>query len=226
MILEDFMQKSKPDPESKEDKPSAPVDSSNSVQGEESYRGVPQTSKDSEKKVASSEASEITLPKSKLEEIENKAQQADFYLDHLKRLQAEFENFRKRSAKEKEEFRKFVLEDFLIELMDVLDNFDRALGSFKSGQDLKSVQTGVEMIYKQFRDILARKGVEPIESMGQPFDPLKHDAVSYEESAEHPAHHVTAQLSKGYQLHGKVIRPSKVKVSKEVSDQKPEQANP
>lgn len=223
------MQKSKPDPKSKEE---SVLNSSNVPADRVEGEVVPEnpsenTVKSAEEKPGPSEnASEITVSRAKFLEIENKAQQTDFYLDHLKRLQAEFENFRKRNTKEKEEFRKFVLEDFLIELVDVLDNFERALGSFKSGQDLKSLQMGVEMIYKQFRDILSRKGVESIESLGQPFDPLKHDAVSHDESADYPPHHVTAQLSKGYLLNGKVIRPSKVKVSKECSEGKPEQANP
>jgi molecular chaperone GrpE len=221
------MQKSKHDSKTKEETVLNPSDvPADRVEGERVPEKSDEAGKSPEEKQVSSETPEITLPRAKFLEIENKAQQTEFYLDHLKRLQAEFENFRKRNAKEKEEFRKFVLEDFLIELIDVLDNFERALGSFKTGQDLKSVQLGVEMIYKQFRDVLARKGVESIESLGQPFDPLKHDAVSHEDSADYPPHHVTTQLAKGYQLHGKVIRPSKVKVSKESSEGKPEQANP
>ena len=223
------MHKSKHDLKSKGENSfnSSDASSADSVPGEMPSENSPENRKDSEEKADSPESpTEITIPISKFQEMENKAQQADVYLDHLKRLQAEFENFRKRNAKEKEEFRKFVLEDFLIELIDVLDNFERALDSFKSGQDLKSIQMGVELIYKQFRDVLARKGVESIESLGQPFDPLKHDAVSHEASGDYPAHHVTTQLAKGYQLHGKVIRPSKVKVSKESSDGKHEQANP
>ncbi|MBI1884114.1 MAG: nucleotide exchange factor GrpE [Chlamydiae bacterium] len=156
----------------------------------------------------------VWISRKRLEELEKKAQETQFYLDHLQRLQAEFENFRKRSFKEKEEFRKYVLEDFILELVGILDNFERAV-SVEGTQNYEGLKTGLQMIYRQFNDCLSRKGLASIEALHQPFDPLRHDAVAYEISKEHPPHQVIAQLSKGYSLHGKVIRPSKVKVSKE-----------
>jgi molecular chaperone GrpE len=165
----------------------------------------------------------IWVSRSRLEELEKKAQQTQFYLDHLQRLQAEFDNFRKRSVKDREDFRKFLLEDFILELLEILDNFERALDAFRSSQDLGSLKTGVELIYRQFRDCLIRRGVGEIESLGQAFDPVKHDAVCYEESEKHLPHQVMDQMAKGYLLHGKVIRPAKVKVSKEA---KPSQSEP
>jgi molecular chaperone GrpE len=167
----------------------------------------------------------IWISRSRLEELEKKAQQTQFYLEHLQRLQAEFENYRKRSIKDRDEFRKFLLEDFILELLEILDNFERALEAFRANQDIGGLRTGVEMIYRQFRDCLIRRGVSEIEAMGQPFDPIKHDAVSYEESKEYPSHQVMTQMSKGYILHGKVIRPAKVKVSKEIKASESEQAS-
>ncbi|MBI1870270.1 MAG: nucleotide exchange factor GrpE [Chlamydiae bacterium] len=156
----------------------------------------------------------VWTSRKRLEELKKKAQSSEFYLDHLQRLQAEFDNFRKRNVKEREDFRKLVLEDFLIELVEVLDNFERALESSKENQNFENFRTGVNMIYHQFQDCLSRRGITVIEASGQIFDPLKHDAVSYEDSSHSP-HQVIHQLSRGYSLHGKVIRPSRVKVSKE-----------
>lgn len=157
----------------------------------------------------------ILISKARFEELEKKATQSDFYLDHLQRVQAEFENFRKRNVKEKEEFRKFLLEDFILELLDVLDNFDRAMTSAQSTSDIQNLLLGFKMIHRQLQEGLSKKGVSAIEALNQPFDPSKHDAVAFEEAKEKPANLVVEQMSKGYALHGKVIRPSKVKVSKE-----------
>ncbi len=165
--------------------------------------------------VKESSEDNILIPKTLFEELEKKATQSDFYLDHLQRVQAEFENFRKRNVKEKEEFRKFILEDFILELLDVLDNFDRAMASAQSTSDIQNLLLGFKMIHRQLQESLSKKGVSPIEAINQTFDPSKHDAVAFEESKDKPAHLVVEQMSKGYALHGKVIRPSKVKVSKE-----------
>lgn len=169
----------------------------------------------------------IPILKTHLEELEKKAHQADFYLDHLQRLQAEFENFRKRNVKEKEDFRKFLLEDFILELLDISDNFERAVASSQTTQDVQNLLLGFRMIQRQFQDCLLKKGVSSIEALDQPFDPSKHEAVSFEEREGTPPHTVIEQMTKGYALHGKVIRPSKVKVSKEPPSQEgPNQTGP
>lgn len=168
----------------------------------------------------------IWIEKTRLEELEKKALATQFYLDHLQRLQAEFENYRKRSSKDKEEFRKFVLEDFILELLNVLDNFQRALEAAQNTQNSESLRSGVDMIYRQFWDTLSRKGLSEISSLNQPFDPLKHEAISYEVTAQWPPSQVISEMAKGYVLHGKVIRPSKVKVSKEPTLSEPKETLP
>ena len=166
----------------------------------------------------------IKLPKSRVEELEKKASERDFYLDHLQRLQAEFDNFRKRNVKEREEFRKGVLEDFLTQLLYVGDNFERALDSLKSDSDVSRIKAGVEMIHRQFKEILVSRGVQDIASLDQSFDPLRHDAVQYEERTDVRPNTIIKEFSRGYLLNGKLIRPSKVMVSKEKPPETPSQA--
>lgn len=157
----------------------------------------------------------VWISRKRLEDLSKKADETQFYLDHLQRLQAEFENFRKRNIKEREELRRVIIEDFILELLGVLDNFDRAMETMGKTQNIENLQSGLAMIYRQFLDCLSRRGVSELNALGQPFDPTRHDAIAHEESKDVPPHQVISQLTKGYMLHGKVIRPCRVTVSKE-----------
>ena len=100
----------------------------------------------------------------------------------------------------------------MLKLLPVLDNFERALEA--EGDSLKDYKSGVEMIYRQFQDVLSLEGVEAIPAVGEPFDPVKHEAVFREESEEYPENTIIEELRRGYVLKDKVIRPSMVKVTK------------
>lgn len=139
--------------------------------------------------------------------------QAEEYYNHLQRLQAEFDNFRKRTQKEKEETVKYAAERIVEALLPVLDNFERAVISSKTSQDFNAFSQGVDMIFKQMQSVLAKEGLTVIEAVGQPFDPKLHDAVLQVDSEEHPENTVVEELQKGYYLKEKVLRPSMVKVS-------------
>ncbi|MBI2447780.1 MAG: nucleotide exchange factor GrpE [Candidatus Omnitrophica bacterium] len=134
--------------------------------------------------------------------------------DKLLRLQAEFENYRKRLEKEKSEFIKFANEGIIKELLKVVDNFERAVHSTSATQDFKVLHQGVEMILKQLQDVLNERGLNKIESVGTLFDPLKHEAIAEVITEEHPEHLVVEELQKGYMLNGRVIRPAAVRVAK------------
>ncbi len=123
---------------------------------------------------------------------------------------AEFENFRKRSEREKNEFYRYALADIMKDLLPVVDNFDRALES--GGDNAGVILEGVELIHKQFRDVLQRFGLSPIDENAVPFDPLIHEAVIREENTEVPSHSVEI-LQKGYHLNDRLLRPAMVKVS-------------
>lgn len=132
------------------------------------------------------------------------------YKDRYMRTLADFENFRKRSEREKTEFYKYALAGLLRDLLPVLDNFDRALDHAGDGDDF---HRGVLLIYKQLYDILTKHGLKPIEQSGVPFDPKIHEAVVSEEDPSVPSHTVIAILQKGYFLHDRLLRPAMVKVA-------------
>lgn len=129
------------------------------------------------------------------------------------RMQAEFQNFKKRSEKEKADIYKFANEKLVIELLGVMDNVERAVGSIDTSESNKNVVDGVQMIQKTLEDFLKKNQVEVIDAIGKPFDPQKHHAVMTEANEEHPSETVIEEFQRGYELNGKVVRPSMVKVS-------------
>ena len=144
--------------------------------------------------------------------VQTKAK-ADEHYDSLLRLQAEFDNYRKRTQKEKAEIIKYASERIIGELLPVLDNFERAASSAQSNPDFNAFSQGVDMILRQLQTALGKEGLKEIEAVGQPFDPNLHDAVLRVESDEHPENTVVEELQKGYYLKEKILRPSMVKVS-------------
>lgn len=130
--------------------------------------------------------------------------------DRLVRTLADFDNFRKRSEREKETIHRFALFDVLKDFLGVSDNLERALAASGNADDLKQ---GVEMIVRQFSDLLRRHGVEPIDAVDQKFDPAIHEAVAREEREDVQQPTVTAELQRGYLLHDRLLRPAMVNVA-------------
>jgi len=158
----------------------------------------------------------VAVEEKQEETTEATPEQAQDYLEHLQRLQAEFDNFRKRTAKEKLLLRSYVLEETVAGLLPVLDNFRRAMDSFGEGSAVaKSFIEGVEMIYMQFNDVLKNLGVSEIKALGEKFDPTIHEALGAEESQDED-NMVVKEIQKGYRLHERVIRPAAVVVSKKI----------
>lgn len=139
---------------------------------------------------------------------------ADEYYGRLLRLQADFENYRRRTQKEKEELWKYASEQLIISLLPVLDNLERAL--LARDDDPVRVVEGVEMIYRQLQDVLTREGLCSIPAVGEEFDPSCHEAMLQQETDQHPDNTVLEELQKGYLLKDKVIRPTMVKVARKV----------
>ncbi|MDD5503764.1 MAG: nucleotide exchange factor GrpE [Candidatus Omnitrophica bacterium] len=138
----------------------------------------------------------------------------DAFQDRLLRLQAEFDNFRKRSAREKQEFIKYANEALIIELVGMLDNFERSIKAADQKQDFKLLHQGVDMISKQLHKLLEEKGLRRINSLGEKFDPVRHDAIEVVESADADDGAVLEEFQPGYMLNDKIIRPAMVKVAK------------
>jgi molecular chaperone GrpE len=130
--------------------------------------------------------------------------------DRSTRTLADFDNFRKRSERERQEQRKFAVLEPLREMLAVADNLDLALSAQGSAEDLKR---GVEMIHRQMGELLRRFGAVEVPAVGQPFDPTLHEAVSREESREVKTPTVVAELRRGYKLHDRLLRPSMVRVA-------------
>lgn len=130
--------------------------------------------------------------------------------ERMKRLQADFENFRRRTRQEKEELSNMVVQDFIKDLLPMLDNFDRAMAA--EATDAAKFQQGVEMIYNQLTEILKNKGMELIDTKDAKFDPNFHQAVMRVENPDLEDEAIAMELQKGYMVKGKVIRPSMVQV--------------
>ena len=150
---------------------------------------------------------EVTLTKEELEKLQAAVQEKE---ERALRLQADFENFRRRTAKEKEELSAVVTQGILKDMLPLLDNFERAMAA--EAKDIDSFKQGVEMIFKQFGEILVKNGLEHIEVEGQKFDPNFHQAVMRVENPDLEDETIAQELQKGYMVKGRVIRPSMVQV--------------
>jgi molecular chaperone GrpE len=127
------------------------------------------------------------------------------------RLAADFDNWKKRTSRDRDEAVKFANEKILKDLLLVIDNLERAVAS---GGDAAALQNGLRLVLKQFSDTLGRHGVTSFSAVGQPFDPSKHEALMQMESNEVPANHVVSEMAKGYLLNDRLARPAQVVVSK------------
>ena len=141
-----------------------------------------------------------------------KTAEAENNYNRALRLQADYENLRRRTRQEREELLKYGSEQLIKNLLPVMDNFARALNS--AGDGGEKFINGVEMIRRQFNDVLSGEGLAPIPALGEPFDPNLHDAVMQVEDTDKPENTVVEELLTGYYLKGKVIRHSMVKVAK------------
>lgn len=147
------------------------------------------------------------------EEINRLKEQAAAYYDQYLRSLAEADNIRKRAQREKEEYLKFASLPVIKKLLPIVDDLERALAMSESSRDFDALYKGLQMIAKHMNDLIEGEGVQVIESLGKPFDPQFHQPLMVESSPDHPENTVIEELQKGYVLHGRVIRPSLVKVS-------------
>jgi molecular chaperone GrpE len=163
-----------------------------------------------EMREAAEEAAAEAVPEATPEAPQPEAAPQDDYRNRYVRAIADFENFRKRTEREKADFSRYATSAVLKDILPVLDNFDRALDHAAEGDDFHK---GVLMIYKQLFDVLQRHGLKPIDESGVTFDPNIHEAVVREEDDSVPNHTVVAILQKGYFLHDRLLRPALVKVA-------------
>ncbi|MDD4938607.1 MAG: nucleotide exchange factor GrpE [Candidatus Omnitrophica bacterium] len=166
----------------------------------------------------------IPLKEPEYSKLKEEADKAKEYWERLLRMQADFDNMRKRMEKEKQEFVKFANEGIVLELLNVLDDLERAVDLAQSKhQDLPAFLKGVEMILAHLYEMLKEHGVKPIEAEGKLFDPNYHEALMQAENKDVAEHTVLEEMQKGYFLNDRVIRTAKVKVSKkQINHKEPE----
>ena len=158
----------------------------------------------------SEQASAETRP-SHVSEVEKLRAERDALIDRLARMQADFENARKRAAREQTEFRDYALADAIKTIIPVLDSFDRAL---KSSPEKSEFHVGVELIHKQLQDALSKIGVQLVPAQGQQFDPRFHEAIEMVDTEGVQDNEVIEELQRGYRLKDRLLRPAMVRVAR------------
>ena len=157
-----------------------------------------------------------TVTAEQLTELKERAARADENWERLLRTTADFENFKKRAAREKQEAIKFANEGLLQKLVPVLEHLDMALaaGQAAGPEAGQSLQAGIQMICQQLKSVLAEAGLEELDALGQPFDPNLHEALAQKETPDAPEGQVVQQLRKGYKFRDRLLRPAGVVVAK------------
>ena len=150
-------------------------------------------------------------------ELEQKNSEIKAAQDKQLRAYAEMDNYKKRMARDQMEQLRYANEKLLKELLPVLDNLERALSHIKDSPERSPWMEGVELTYRQCLDVLKKFGVTPVASLGEPFDPSRHQAVTYLDTNALPENHVAEELQKGYLYHERVLRPSMVAVARKPS---------
>ncbi len=136
----------------------------------------------------------------------------DSLVDRLARLQAEFENARKRASREQQEFREYAIADTIKAFLPVVDSFELALRA--EGGTKSEFRSGVELIYKQLQDALLKLGLQPIPAKGEQFDPHLHEAIEMVDTTDAADHEVLDELQRGYKLKDRLVRPAMVRVAR------------
>jgi molecular chaperone GrpE len=145
-------------------------------------------------------------------ELQKLRVERDTLIDRLARLQAEFENARKRTAREQQDFREYALSDALKALLPTLDSFERALQI--GAKEKSEFRGGVELIYRQLQDALQKLGLRAIPAKGEPFDPHLHEAIEMVDTTDAADHQILEELQPGYKLKDRLLRPAMVKVAR------------
>ncbi len=158
----------------------------------------------------------VKSPEQIISEYEEKIKELD---DRYLRLAAEFDNFKKRIARQYEEMRISASIIVVNQILEVVDNFERALEASSNSNDHESLHTGAKLIYQQLMDILNKQGVEAIPAVGENFDPNLHEAIMQTESDDYPEGVIVSEMARGYKMNGRVIRFSKVVVSRGRADE-------
>ncbi|MFQ5835008.1 MAG: nucleotide exchange factor GrpE [bacterium] len=179
------------------------------------------TTKEKKLKEAKKEISSLhSQLKAVKEELRSTDKEAGEYLDYLKRLKAEFENYKRRSQKERERIVSLSNEDLIKQFLPVLDDLERAVDSSQQSKNHAGLVEGMRMILEKLRGVLQSQGLEEIKAQGEEFNPHFHEALMSVDLAEYPDNLVVEEMRKGYKLNDKILRPAMVKVNKRSEENK------
>ncbi|MCM8784594.1 MAG: nucleotide exchange factor GrpE [Candidatus Omnitrophica bacterium] len=178
-----------------------------------SEEDIPENSSE-EEKGTTAEVKKITLSFPEWEALQKKASLAEEYYDKLLRLQAEFENARRRMDKEKTEIIHFANQSLFMEMLPVVDDFDHLLNGLERNQVKEDIFVGIEMIRKRLSKIMEENGLVRMKVVGEKFDPTRHEALMTVETDEFPEDTIVEEIRSGYLFYDKVLRPAVVKVAK------------
>ena len=171
------------------------------------------------------EPAEVHVLKEQLEFSQAKSRELLVKLNEqhalMQKTQTQLEQYKQRAAKEKQEIEDYGLEGFVKELLPVLDNLDRALSVAKQASDIDGMMQGVSMTKRLFEDVLAKRGIVPVKSVGQPFDPQIHEAMLQRETNEVPGNSVVEEIVRGFTIQARLVRPALVVVAKPLSAHSP-----
>ncbi|MDQ6809015.1 MAG: nucleotide exchange factor GrpE [Verrucomicrobiota bacterium] len=159
-------------------------------------------------------ANEALPPETEGDPTSNLQIDLDRFRDLALRSQADFDNYKKRAAREKDEAMKYANSSLLDRLVPIVDNFELGLAAAKGEAGASAIYSGMSMVLKQLTDFLAENGLQPIDAEGEPFDPNLHEAIAHEPSRDVPEGHVIRQTRRGYRMKDRLLRPSSVVVSR------------
>ncbi|MFB4330748.1 nucleotide exchange factor GrpE [Paenibacillus sp. CR_12] len=172
--------------------------------------GSPEEAVNPEQEIPVTESADEAAGSAELEKLQAELREQQ---QRTLRVQADFDNFRRRTQKEKEDLGKYASSKLITELLPVIDNFERALQASEENPEFESFSKGVSMIFRQLESVLATEGLSAMKSVGEPFNPEYHQAIMQVESDEYEEGIVVEEVQKGYMLKDKVLRPAMVKVS-------------
>ncbi|MFA6217376.1 MAG: nucleotide exchange factor GrpE [Candidatus Omnitrophota bacterium] len=176
-----------------------------------------------EEEQAAGKEKTVTIPEAEYTKLQEDAAKGEEAWEKMVRVQADFDNVRKRLEREKQEFIKFANEGIIAELLNTLDDLERAVDLAESKhQDMPAFLKGIEMVLAHLYELLKKHGIKPMDALGKIFDPNCHEALMQVEDKNMPEHTVVEELQKGYYLIDRVIRTAKVKVSKQKTEEKEE----
>jgi molecular chaperone GrpE len=147
------------------------------------------------------------------DQVQKLTDERDQLRDQVLRAMADFKNFRTRVETEKRESLKYASQKLAVDLIPVLDNFERTVAHLQKGATVEQMEGGIRAVERQFRSVLEAQGIKRIESVGQPFDTERHEALGFAETEEFEEGHVASEIEPGYTMHDKVIRPARVRVA-------------